>query len=343
MMPVGRFTMMGIPFQPRVETPPTHTATPTIIPMPITHLHTRSTFPFMTPVGRGPTVVVSIPRSIHTHHGGSIHTHHGGAGHAAVHTHHGGAGHAAIHTHHGGAGHAAVHTHHGGAGHAAVHTHHTHHTRGWKSTGLIIIDTHYFNRVTRDMCQTVLLYFNKHTGGWELPYGKESRIDTCPADTARRETVEETNNMFHFKADVCSDSTKVTFNNKDIAYVVRVVGPGGGLQTKFFEENARVLHANHAPGDFREMSDITRVSIDDLICADLLSLSSSKPPNFSVTDVYGKHITITGFHARFIRDAINANLHSSAPIHKLRLVESWDDSRASNTRPFLNGTKSYIC
>jgi hypothetical protein len=307
MMPVGRFTMMGIPFQPRVETPPTHTHTPTIIPMPITHLHTRSAFPFMTPAGRGPTVVVSIPRSIHTHHGRTIHTHH-----------------------------------HGGGGHTH-HQHHTHHPRGWKSTGLIIIDTHYFNRVTRAMCQTVLLYFNKHTGGWELPYGKESRIDTCPADTARRETVEETNNMFHFKADVCSDSTKVTFNNKDIAYVVRVEGPRGGLQTKFFEENARVLHANHAPGDFREMSDITRVSIDDLICADLLSLSSSKPPNFSVTDVYGKHITITGFHARFIRDAINADLHSSAPIHKLRLVESWDDSRASNTRPFLNGTKSYIC
>jgi hypothetical protein len=236
----------------------------------------------------------------------------------------------------GGAG--AAHPHHGGVVVAgAAHPH----RRGWKSAGTIIIDTKYYNGRTRATCQTVLLFLNKHTGVWEMPYGKESRSDTCPADNARRETVEETKNLFHFPAHVYS--SKVTHNNKDIAYVVRVEAPRGGLQTKLFKENERVLSANGAPGDFREMSDVTRVDIDDLISAHLLSLRSEKPPDFGVTDVYGKHITIKGFHARFIRDAINSRLFVSAPVHKLKYVDHWDDRRHGNTRPFLNGTKSYTC
>ena len=114
MLPVGRFTTFGVPFQsPRVGVHPHH-HTPLPVHIPV-HMHA----PFIIP-------------------------------------------------------------HHGGGGAAA----HPHHHRGWKSAGTIIIDTKYYNGRTRAMCQTILLCLNKHTGVWELPYGKESHSDTCPADNA---------------------------------------------------------------------------------------------------------------------------------------------------------------
>ena len=210
--------------------------------------------------------------------------------------------------------------------------------RDWRSCGTIVIDDSYRRRNGKTG-QAIFLGLNPCTGMWELFHGKRDRHDASEEATAARETREETGNMFVFSHRVYADNCKVSSRNAHHhAFVVRVCAPRGGLHRSVFAKNRAILKKNNAPGKWRELTDMTRIDITDAINANILAHTVGE---FKMCDVYGNPITIFSRDAEFIASALRKGMHASANVHQLSFIGSWDDSRASGHKMFLNGTSCY--
>lgn len=207
----------------------------------------------------------------------------------------------------------------------------------WASAGTLIIDEVYHRR-NRTSCQAILLGFNPNRGCWELFYGKRDTSDSSPHDTARRETREESSNMFRLTSPVYDENCKASSSNgKHHVYVVRVIAPSGGIQSSVFQKNQQILKSNGAPPEWRELTHITRIDISDAIGSGIMHTRG----NFTMPDVYGNNITIFSRDVEFIADALCSGLHAKGNVHQLSCVRSWDDSRKGGRHMFLNGTTVY--
>lgn len=211
----------------------------------------------------------------------------------------------------------------------------------WKSSGTIIIEQAYNNRTNGKICQAIFLGYNSNRGSYELFYGKRAGSDNVESDTARRETREESSNMFKLSSRVYNDKYKVSSSNgHHHAYVVSVNAPSGGIQSSVFYKNQKIIKANCAPHEWRELSQITRIDINEAINYGILNLSGSKG-DFTMVNVYGNLITIFSRDAEFISAALKSNMHTRANVHQLSCISSWDDSRNGSRSMFLNGTTVY--
>lgn len=204
----------------------------------------------------------------------------------------------------------------------------------WASAGSIIIEENYRRR-NGSICQAIVLGYNPHKRVYELFYGKRDSGDQDPIMTAMRETREETGNMFSLPYHAFNDNFSVSsFNDQHHAYVIRVRAPPGGIQSKVFSSNQRILGMNGASHCWRELSNITRIDINEAISFGILRYTSGV---FTMTDVYGNSIVIHKRDTEFIRDMILKSLHVSSPIYQLRYISSF----RSLSQPFLNGSQSY--
>jgi hypothetical protein len=211
----------------------------------------------------------------------------------------------------------------------------------WDSAGVILIDNEYHSK-TGATYQTIFLGHNPHSGKHELFYGKRNASDIDPTETAIRECMEETANMFHLSKSMFDSSFSVkSTNKKHHAYVVRVQPPKFGIQSKVFYQNLTTLQAAGAPHCWRELSGITRIGIKEAISSGLLVHPNGS--DFVIFDVYGNPITISSRDAEFIRDAIKAKMNVYAPVRSLRFIQSYDDKFEGNTKRYINTTGCYMC
>lgn len=208
----------------------------------------------------------------------------------------------------------------------------------WESGGVIIVDNTYLLK-TGQNCQAIFLGLNPTSGKYELFYGKRDLQDLTPVNTCLRECTEETANLFRFSEGMFDESFKVTsHNNKHQAYVIRVEPPKLGIQSKLFFHNIAQLKSNKAPYCWNEISNITRINIEEAIITGILRHYRG---DFQMFDVYGNPITIFSRDAEFISDALRKKLNLRAPVHQLKFVSSYNSSFHGGANSFLNGTKYY--
>ena len=204
----------------------------------------------------------------------------------------------------------------------------------WNGAGAIIIDTHY-HRPSGKKCNSIFLFKNASTGIYELPYGKRDKTDTCSKKTAKRELEEESCNLFHFNETMFDDRYKVeSSHGTQHAYIIKIFS-SSGIFSKYFHTNRTLLQRSKAPYDCLEMSDITRIDIDDAICSGIL-ICISTPQEFRLKDVYGNSITIHSRDSRFIAKVIHENILEIVPEHRVKCIES-----LGQTKKYLNNTISY--
>jgi hypothetical protein len=204
----------------------------------------------------------------------------------------------------------------------------------WNGAGAIIIDTNY-HRPSGKKCNSIFLFKNASTGIYELPYGKRDKTDTCSKKTAKRELEEESCNLFHFNETMFDDRYKVeSSHGTQHAYIIKIFS-SSGIFSKYFHTNRTLLQRSRAPYDCLEMSDITRIDIDDAICSGIL-ICISTPQEFRLKDVYGNSITIHSRDSKFIAKAIHENILEIAPEHRVKCIES-----LRHAKKYLNNTISY--
>jgi hypothetical protein len=208
----------------------------------------------------------------------------------------------------------------------------------WESGGAIIVDNDYHIK-SGGKCQAIFLGLNHRTGKYELFYGKRDPADTSSNETSLRECTEETSNMFRFTNYMFDNSFSVKSpNQKHHAYVVRVQAPKHGIQSKIFFQNLSLLKSRHTPYQWRELSGMTRINIEEAINSGILNHPNG---DFSMFDVYGNPITIFSRDAEFIRDALKRKLNLTSPVHQLKFVASYDSKYHGGKDSFLNGTSYY--
>lgn len=214
-----------------------------------------------------------------------------------------------------------------------------------KSAGVIIIDDEYHinnsHLPPNSKRQTIFLGLNPRTGKYELFYGKKDSNDLDPIETAYRECMEETSNLFRFDKSLYNDSFCVRSpNQQHHAYVIRIRQPTGGIQSKYFYSNQHNMGRNSSvPYPWIEMSKITRIAIIDAIKQ--LILSHPNGSDFTMYDVYNNLITICARDAEFIRDALKNKFNLFAPIYQLKDVQTYDCRYFGGRDYFLNGTNYY--
>ena len=141
--------------------------------------------------------------------------------------------------------------------------------------------------------------------------------------------------MFNIPSHVLSDQYRLSSsNNQHHAYVVRVKAPSGGIQSKVFASNQNTLRINGAPYCWRELTNITRIDINDTVSYGLLRHTTG---HFTMKDVYGNIIRIHIRDAEFIRNMILKSFHMTSPVYNLRYIHSY----RSSSHFFLNGTQCY--
>ena len=210
----------------------------------------------------------------------------------------------------------------------------------WNGAGAIIVDTNY-RRPSGVKCSSIFLFKNASSGMYELPYGKRDSTDSSAKKTAKRELEEESCNLFHFSEDMFDERYKVeSYHGTQHAYIIKVTS-STGLFSKNFNKNLMLLKSSRAPHDYLEMSGITRIDIDDAICADIARCVDS-PHHFTLKDVYGNSIIIHERDSRFIAKAIKNDIFRYSPTHNIRYIDSWNDRRSKSGKLYLDGTSSYI-
>ena len=163
----------------------------------------------------------------------------------------------------------------------------------YKSAGTIVIEQDY-NRRNGKTCDAIFLGFNNNKKMYELFYGKRDLYENNELTTARRETKEESSNMFRLSKNMYNIRYSVNNDYKHYAFVIRVKAPNGGIHSSIFKKNQKQLYQNNAPHEWLELTDITRIDIDDAIKQGILYHLTG---NFTMYDVYGKKCVI------FARDA----------------------------------------
>lgn len=214
-----------------------------------------------------------------------------------------------------------------------------------QSAGVIIIDDEYHINdpylPPNSKRQTIFLGLNPRSGKYELFYGKKDSGDSDSIDTAHRECMEETSNLFRFDKSLYNYSYCVKSpNQQHHAFVIRVRQPSGGIQSKHFYSNQMTMLRNgKVPNCWTEMTKITRIAIIDAIKS--LILSHPTGSDFTMMDVYNEQITICARDAEFIRDVLKNKYNLSAPIYQLKDVQSYDCRFFGGRDHFLNGTYYY--
>ena len=165
--------------------------------------------------------------------------------------------------------------------------------RNYKSAGTIVIEQGY-NRRNGKTCDAIFLGFNNNRKMYELFYGKRDIYENNESTTARRETKEESSNMFRLSENMYNIRYSVNNDYKHYAFVIRVKAPNCGIHSSIFKKNQKLLYQNNAPHEWLELTDITRIDIDDAIKQGILYHLTG---NFTMYDVYGKKCVI------FARDA----------------------------------------
>jgi hypothetical protein len=213
-------------------------------------------------------------------------------------------------------------------------------SRPWDSAGTIIIEDKYRD-FQGNIYQAIFLGLNPITNKYELFYGKRDSSDISPIETARRESCEESANLFRFSSKVFNYTYCVISPNKrHYAFVIRVQSSYGGIQSKIFNHNLNILKLVRAPHSWTELSKITRIGINQAISFGILNHPNKR--DFYMSDVYGNSITIFSRDAEFIRDAIKAKMNMNSPIHSIYHISSYDDKFNGNKHQFLNSTGCYI-
>jgi len=206
--------------------------------------------------------------------------------------------------------------------------------RNYKSAGTIIIEQGY-NRRNGKTCDAIFLGFNNNRKMYELFYGKRDTYENNELTTARRETKEESSNMFRLSENMYNIRYSVNTDDKHYAFVIRVNAPKGGIQSNVFRKNQKQLYQNNAPHEWLELTDITRIDIGEAIQQGILHHMTG---NFTMNDVYGNRCVIFARDAEFIADALRNRMHQRGTVNQLSFVKSWNDPN----KPYLNGTSVYM-
>jgi len=206
--------------------------------------------------------------------------------------------------------------------------------RNYKSAGTIVIEQGY-NRHNGKTCDAIFLGFNNNRKMYELFYGKRDTYENNELTTARRETKEESSNMFRLSENMYNIRYSVNTDDKHYAFVIRVKAPKGGIQSNVFRKNQKQLYQNNAPHEWLELTDITRIDIGEAIQQGILHHLTG---NFTMNDVYGRKCVIFARDAEFIADALRNSMHQRGTVNQLSLVKSWHDPNKS----YLNGTSVYM-
>jgi len=206
--------------------------------------------------------------------------------------------------------------------------------RNYKSAGTIIIEQGY-NRRNGKTCDAIFLGFNNNRKMYELFYGKRDTYENNELTTARRETKEESSNMFRLSENMYNIRYSVNTDDKHYAFVIRVSAPKGGIQSNVFRKNQKQLYQNNAPHEWLELTDITRIDIGEAIQQGILHHMTG---NFTMNDVYGNRCVIFARDAEFIADALRNRMHQRGTVNQLSFVKSWNDPN----KPYLNGTSVYM-
>ena len=223
----------------------------------------------------------------------------------------------------------------GGGGVKPSPAHTTFPSQGWSSAGCIVVEENYRSKRTGRRSQAIFLGYSSHRNCWELFYGKTDLTDSSPFCTATREAREESGNLFDFSRTPYDPSSLVTSHNgRHHAMVIRVAGPHRtGIQSRDFATNLAQLKANGAPKEWREMTAITRIFIDEATIFGIM-VYDSRRGNFCMDDVNGNRIEIFSRDAEFIRDMIRQGMHLTTPVYPLH-------STVDTSHTFLRGTTQY--
>ena len=175
----------------------------------------------------------------------------------------------------------------------------------------------------------VILFQNVRSGVFEDPGGEIDAADASAAATARRETMEESANLFRFTASVLEAAPSVLHRS----YRAFAVGVAADIDVRHFVANRSVLAQQRStPAAWQEMSAVTRVNLHQLRSDGLFSAAG----NLRSVDTTGRAVTVLGRTKACIRQ-LWAQLQT-LPITRLELLEFVP---ALGRDAFLRGTHAY--
>jgi hypothetical protein len=202
----------------------------------------------------------------------------------------------------------------------------------YKGSGTCIIEHNYNNQFNNIIEDTIFLFYNSNTTYFELPYGSKEVYDKSAKDTAYRETREETANLFDIRGALDTKNCMISHGGKQQIFVVRLLAPDGGIQSKIYYNNLNKIKKNHAPYSWYELNGITRVSVNDFIKRIMIT------PNIDMLrmkDIYGNNIIICKRDTLLLYLIIQKKLHlNTKPIKCIY-------ASYHGRKPFLKGTYSY--
>jgi hypothetical protein len=166
--------------------------------------------------------------------------------------------------------------------------------------------------------------------GLELPYGTRDKEDIFPHITARRETLEETSNVFYFSKKLYNNP--IVDENKKYAYVINVNIPDNVNLKKVFRWNQHIIKKSNK-SCWLEFSDITFIKISDAINSNIMS--SCKNKNFIMKDIYNNDVSIFKREVFFIQEMIRFNLHYNSYIYDPVLIQIKNNTFLNNTYRLL--------
>jgi hypothetical protein len=166
--------------------------------------------------------------------------------------------------------------------------------------------------------------------GAELPYGTRYKKDIYPHITARRETLEETSNLFYFSKKLYNNP--IIDENKKYAYVINVYVPDDFDLKKVFRSNQNIIKKSNK-SCWLEFSDITFIKISDAIKNNIMISPINK--NFIMKDIFNNDINIFKREVFFIQEMIRLNLHYKSYIYRPLLVQMQNNTFLHNTYRLL--------
>ena len=170
----------------------------------------------------------------------------------------------------------------------------------------------------------------EHAGGGCDDVGKPPAGE-APHVTAGRETREETRNMFRFSEGTTSGMPSVRIGEYLVLYT-KLKTPSGGtpIKASAFNHNYKLLEkASGVPYSWKEMDEMRRVYLDDLVAA---GIDDKRPElngnrHLATVDTGGEPIIIRNRDAKAIREVTTAVLRKlGTPGNPAAVVLNYNDN-----------------
>lgn len=158
--------------------------------------------------------------------------------------------------------------------------------------------------------------------------GCQKPIDNNTRDTATRELLEESCNLFRINPDILNQKHSVLNEN----YTCYFVGINNEIKTEYFDKNLQIIKQTNAPRDWREINSIRKFYVSDVKKMDICHNGIL----YNVPDINGKLLNLNSRAKRVFYDA---SVHIENDLEFVTMNENMNYYDGNNN--FVNGTICY--